>query len=79
VTARTREGVLPLQLAAINGSAPMIDRLLKAGADPNAPLTPAGDTAVMMAARTGPTGAFACCSRPAPTSTRRRAGAAPRR
>jgi ankyrin repeat protein len=53
VTARTREGVLPLQLAAINGSAPMIDRLLKAGAEPDAPLTPAGDTAVMMAARTG--------------------------
>jgi uncharacterized protein len=53
VAARTREGVTPLQLAATNGSAPMIDRLLKAGADPNAPLTPAGDTAVMMAARTG--------------------------
>ena len=41
VAARTREGVTPLQLAAINGSAPMLDRLLKAGADPNAPLTPA--------------------------------------
>ena len=57
VTARTREGVLPLQLAAINGSAPMIDRLLKAGADANASLTPAGDTAVMMgrgAARPAP-------------------------
>jgi ankyrin repeat protein len=53
VAARTREGVTPLQLAATNGSAPMIDRLLKAGADPNAALTPAGDTAVMMAARTG--------------------------
>jgi ankyrin repeat protein len=58
VTARTREGVLPLQLAAINGSAPMIDRLLKAGADANASLTPAGDTAVMMAARSGATGAI---------------------
>jgi ankyrin repeat protein len=58
VTARTREGVLPLQLAAINGSAPIIDRLLKAGAEVNAPLTPAGDTAVMMAARTGATGAL---------------------
>jgi uncharacterized protein len=53
VDARTREGVMPLQLAAVNGSAPMIDRLLKAGADPNAPLTAAADTAVMMAARTG--------------------------
>ncbi len=41
VAARTREGVTPLQLAATNGSAPMIDRLLKAGADPNAALTPA--------------------------------------
>ena len=36
VTARTREGVTPLQLAAINGSAAMLDRLIKAGADPNA-------------------------------------------
>ena len=53
VDARTREGVMPLQLAAVNGSAQMLDRLLKAGADPNAPLTGAGDTAIMMAARTG--------------------------
>jgi ankyrin repeat protein len=53
VAARTREGVLPLQLAAINGSARMIGRLLKAGADPNAALTSTGDTALMMAARTG--------------------------
>jgi ankyrin repeat protein len=58
VTVRTREGVLPLQLAAINGSAPMVDRLIKAGADANAALTPAGDTAVMMASRTGSTGAL---------------------
>ena len=36
----------------------MIDRLIKAGADPNAPLTPAGDTALMMAARTGKTDAL---------------------
>ena len=36
----------------------MLDRLLKAGADPNAPLTPAGDTALMMAARTGKTDAI---------------------
>ncbi|HEY6507681.1 MAG TPA: ankyrin repeat domain-containing protein [Vicinamibacterales bacterium] len=53
VAARTREGVTPLRLAAINGSAPMLDRLLKAGADPNAALTSGGDTALMMAARTG--------------------------
>jgi ankyrin repeat protein len=53
VAARTREGVTPLQLAATNGSTAMIDRLLKAGADPNAPMTAAGDTALMMTARTG--------------------------
>ena len=53
VDARTREGVMPMQLAAVNGSAQMIDRLLKAGADPNLQLTASADTAVMMAARTG--------------------------
>jgi ankyrin repeat protein len=53
VSAKTREGVTPLQLAAINGSAPMLDRLLKAGADPNAPLTRNGDTALMFTARAG--------------------------
>jgi ankyrin repeat protein len=58
VSTRTREGVMPLQLAAINGSASMVDRLLKAGADANGSLTPAGDTAVMMAARTGAIGAI---------------------
>jgi ankyrin repeat protein len=36
----------------------MIDRLLKAGADPNAALSAAGDTALMMAARTGNTDAI---------------------
>ena len=36
----------------------MIDRLIKAGADPNAPLTQSGDTALMMAARTGKTDAI---------------------
>jgi ankyrin repeat protein len=57
VGARTREGVTPLQLAAINGSARMLDRLLKRGADPNGALTPSSDTALMMAARTGKTDA----------------------
>jgi ankyrin repeat protein len=53
VSAANREGVTPLQLAAMNGSAPMIDKLLKAGASSNGALTPSGDTALMMAARTG--------------------------
>jgi len=58
VSARTREGVTPLRLAAINGSARMLGRLIKSGADPNAPLTPARDTALMLAARTGKTDAI---------------------
>jgi ankyrin repeat protein len=58
VSARTREGVAPLQLAAVNGSAAMIDRLLKAGADPDASLSAANDTALMMTARTGKTDAI---------------------
>jgi ankyrin repeat protein len=58
VTGRTREGVTPLQLAAVNGSARMIDRLIKAGADPKAPFSTSGDTALMMAARTGKTDAL---------------------
>jgi uncharacterized protein len=58
VNARTREGVTPLQLAAINGNAGILGRLIKSGADPNAPLTPAGDTALMLAARTGKTDAI---------------------
>ena len=58
VTVATREGVTPLQLAAINGSAPMLQKLLKAGADPNASLDQFQDTALMMAARTGKTDAL---------------------
>jgi ankyrin repeat protein len=53
-----REGMTPMQLAAANGSPAMIVRLVKAGADPNAPLTEYGDTALMMAARTGKTDAI---------------------
>jgi ankyrin len=58
VTTVNRQGVAPLQLAALNGSALMLDRLIKAGADPNAPLTQHKDTALMMAARTGKTDAL---------------------
>ncbi|HLI82554.1 MAG TPA: ankyrin repeat domain-containing protein [Bryobacteraceae bacterium] len=46
-------GATPMQLAAMNGNAAMLERLIQAGADPNAPLSPTGDTALMMAARTG--------------------------
>src|SRR5438093_11595099 len=53
VSAATRAGATPLQLAAVNGNPAMIERLIKAGADPNAPLTKYGDAALMMAARTG--------------------------
>jgi len=53
VSASNRTGVTPMRLAAINGSAEMLERLLDAGADPNAPLSDQGDTALMMAARTG--------------------------
>ena len=57
VSAANRDGATPLLLATINGNAAMIEALVKAGADPNAPLTKYGDTALMMAARTGKTDA----------------------
>src|SRR5437879_702316 len=53
VSVATRAGATPLELAAINGNGAMIERLIKAGADPNAQLTKYGDTVLMMAARTG--------------------------
>ena len=40
-------------LAAQNGSAAMIEKLLKGGADVNAPVLSHGETALMMAARSG--------------------------
>ena len=52
-TAANREGATPLSLASINGNAAMIEKLLKAGADPNVPVLSHGETALMLAARTG--------------------------
>ena len=46
-------GATPLSLASEIGNAPIIELLLKAGADVNAPLSKFNDTALMMAARTG--------------------------
>ena len=53
VSAANREAVTPMQLAAINGSALMLEKMIKAGANPNASLSKFGDTALMLAARTG--------------------------
>jgi uncharacterized protein len=53
VKARNRFGSTPLVLACTNGNAAIIERLLKAGEDPNAVVSDTGDTALMLAARTG--------------------------
>ena len=40
VSAANQSGATPMLLAAINGNAAMLERLIKAGADPNAPALP---------------------------------------
>src|SRR5438034_11605397 len=52
VKAENRYRVTPLSQACINGSAAMIELLLKAGADPNTGL-PDGEPVLMTAARSG--------------------------
>jgi ankyrin repeat protein len=46
-------GATPLSLAGGNGNAAIIDLLLKAGVNPNTPLSKYNDTVLMLAARTG--------------------------
>jgi ankyrin repeat protein len=58
VSAANRAGATPMQLAALNGNGAMVEKLIKAGADPNVALTQSGDTALMMASRTGKTDAI---------------------
>ena len=52
-TVSNQAEVTPIQLATINGSTPVITRLLAAGVHPNTALNRHGDTPLMMAARTG--------------------------
>jgi ankyrin repeat protein len=53
VKAANRFGATPLSLAATNGNAAMIEKLLKAGEDANAVVSESGDTVLMLASRTG--------------------------
>jgi len=53
VKAANRFGVTPLSLACQNGNSAIAQKLLQAGADPNAALSDLGETPLMMAARTG--------------------------
>jgi uncharacterized protein len=48
-----RVGATPMLMAALNGSADMIDLLLGAGVNIDSPLSSTGDTALMVASRTG--------------------------
>ncbi len=52
-SAANQSGATPMLLAAINGNAAILKRLIQAGADPNAAISETGDTPLMMAARTG--------------------------
>ncbi len=58
VKAANRFGVTPLELACMNGNGAIVEALLKAGEDPNAVVSVTGDTALMVAARTGKTDAI---------------------
>lgn len=58
IAAVNEYGVMPLYLAAANGSGPMVARLLKAGASANSAL-PTGETVLMAAARSGTAAAVA--------------------
>jgi uncharacterized protein len=52
-SAANQAGATPMLLAAMNGNAAILNRLMQAGADPNAPISQTGDTPLMIAARTG--------------------------
>ena len=62
----TREGAItPLFMACTNGNAAMMEALLEAGADANAPKAN-GTTPLMMAAASGSADAVRCCLTAAP-------------
>ena len=84
VAAKDRYGLTPLYFASLNGSAPIIQRLIEAGADPNS-ADPGGETALMTAtapvrvavmSAVSPPGSAALASAPA-SSSRWMSGALP--